>query len=236
VKTLIAACALVASLPGLPIAQDAARDLSGVWMQKEPAAALNATTPRMTALGEALSRANKPTVGAAASRDSNDPTLACLPAGVPYILTVPVPFEFVQTATRLVQLFEYNHNVRQLYTDGRSHPSNLQETQQAQWMGHSTAQWDDDTLVVDSVGFNGRTWLDRAGHPHSSELHLIERIRRVNTTTLQYDVTIDDPKVYVTPWTTRLEFVLRPGWDILEHNCMPEDEEYRRYKEEAWRP
>lgn len=235
-KLLMAAGVAAALLSVTPIAQDAPRDLSGVWIQKEPAAALSATTPRMTASGDALFRANKPTVGAAASRDSNDPTLACFPAGVPYILTVPVPFEFVQTSNRIVQLFEYNHNVRRLYTDGRSHPSNLQETQQAQWMGHSTAQWHGDTLVVDTVGFNGRTWLDRAGHPHSSDLHLTERIRRVSATTLEYEVTIDDPKVYVGPWTTRLAFVLRPEWDILEHNCMPEDEEYRRYKEEAWRP
>jgi hypothetical protein len=233
-KTLAAICASVALLPVPAIGQEAPRDLSGVWIQKEPAAALSATTPRMTAWGEALFRANKPTVGPAASRDSNDPTVACFPAGVPYILTVPVPFEFVQTSNRIVQLFEYNHNVRRLYADGRSHPLNLQETLQAQWMGHSTAQWDGQTLVVDTVGFNDRTWLDRAGHPHSSDLHLIERIRRVTTTTLEYNITIDDPNVYVIPWTARLEFVLRPGWDILEHNCVPEDEDYRRYKETAW--
>jgi hypothetical protein len=153
---------------------------------------------------------------------------------VPYVLTVPVPFEFIESPGRITQLFEYNHTVRRIYMDGRAHPADLADTESAQWMGHSTGRWEGDTLVVDTIGFNDRTWLDRLGHPHSASLHLVERIRRVDPSTLQYDITVDDPVAYGPPWSGRLVFVQRAGWEILEHHCMQEDETYARYRERAW--
>ena len=71
-------------------------------------------------------------------------------------------------------LFEYDHFVRQIFTDGRKHPEDMVPS----WMGDSIGKWEGDTLVVDSIGFNDKTWLDQVGHPHSEELHLVERIRR----------------------------------------------------------
>ena len=73
-------------------------------------------------------------------------------------------------------IFEYDHTVRQIFMDGRAHPDDITPT----YMGHSIGKWEGDTLVVDTVGFNEKTWLDRDGHPHSDQLHVIERFHRVD--------------------------------------------------------
>jgi hypothetical protein len=86
-------------------------------------------------------------------------------------------------------------------------------------MGHAIGHYEGDTLVVDTVGFNDKTWLDRIGHPHSDQLHLVERIRRLNHDALQDDLTIEDPKAYTKPWSAQLTFQLRSDWDIGEFIC-----------------
>lgn len=234
-KPYVLACALAVSLCVSPYADAQERDLSGVWLVKEPGATFSKTPPPdMTEWARARFGANRATIGPTAALDANDPTVACFPAGVPYVLLVPTPFEFVQTPDRVLQLFEYNHNVRRIFTDGRAHPADLQDTESAQWMGHSTGRWEEDTFVIDTIGFNDRSWLDRAGHPHSSALHLVERLRRSDHATLEYTVIVDDPKAYAGRWTGQMTFALRPDWEVLEHHCIPEGEEYRGYKERAW--
>lgn len=232
--TLTLLCALVPPVAGQEVSGRGGRDLSGVWMARDPGPTFSAAEPRMTPWAAERFDRTRPTLGPRVSLDSNDPTVTCFPPGVPYVLTVPVPFEFVESGNRLTQLFEYNHTVRRIYMDGRPHPADLADTESAQWMGHSIGRWEDETLVIDTVGFNDRTWLDRLGHPHSTALHVVERIRRLDTSTLQYEVAIDDPVAYETVWGGRLIFVRRPGWEILEHHCMPEDGEYARYRERAW--
>jgi hypothetical protein len=86
-------------------------------------------------------------------------------------------------------------------------------------MGDSIGRWEGDTLIVDTIGFNDKTWLDRVGHPHSEALHLVERIRRVDRDTLVDDLTIDDPKAYTKPWTGQTTRTLKPGWNIMEYIC-----------------
>jgi hypothetical protein len=154
--------------------------------------------------------------------DSNDPVnpttisaVGCFPPGMPRLYLQPFPMEIIQVPGRVIMLFEFSHFVRQIYTDGRKHNTDLGPT----WMGDATGHWDGDTLVVDTVGFNDKTWLDRAGHPHSTDLHLVERIRRVDQNTLQDDITIEDPKAYTKPWGGQLTFQLRPNWNILEMVC-----------------
>jgi hypothetical protein len=144
-----------------------------------------------------------------------DPTLRCFPPGVPRILTYGLPMEIIQTPGRVLEFFEYDHFVRQIYTDGREHSKDLAGT----WMGDSIGRWEGDTLVVDTTGFNDKTLVDKIGHPHSDALHVVERIRRVDHNTLVIDITIDDPKAYTKPWGGRLSFQLKPGWNILELVC-----------------
>jgi hypothetical protein len=86
-------------------------------------------------------------------------------------------------------------------------------------MGDSIGKWEGDTLVVDTVGFNDKTWLDNDGHPHSEDLHVVERIRRASHDTLTFDITIDDPKAYTKSWSGHMIFELKPGWNLGEMVC-----------------
>jgi len=204
-------------------------DLSGVWSQHPPVTSrrfaiysFTGEIPPMTPWGEARYKAAKPSFGPLAVPSSTDlvnPTtgkdVGCFPPGVPRIYVHPYPMEIIQIPGRVIMLFEFDHFVRQIYTDGRQHPHDLAPT----WMGDSIGRWEGDTLVVDTIGFNDKTWLDRAGLPHSDGLHVVERIRRVEHNILEVNITIDDPKAYTKPWEGRLIFQLKPDWKIMEFIC-----------------
>ena len=213
-------------------------DLSGIWiLQTEGASFSKEPPPPMTPWAAARFATNKPTMGPHAALDANDPTVNCQPPGVPSILIIPTPFEIVQMPDQILELFEYDHSIRRIHTDGRQHPKDLNETEIFQWMGHSIGSWEGDALVVDTVGFNDKTWLDRLGRPHSDALHVVERLRRATKDTLEDDLIVDDPKAYLKPWMGHLVFKLRPNWEIMEHNCVSvenEDEKYLEYRKRAW--
>jgi hypothetical protein len=106
---------------------------------------------------------------------------------------------------------------RTVFMDGRAHSKDLNPT----WMGESIGRWEgSDTLVIDTIGFNGRTWLDYVGHPASEALHVVEKFRRPDFLTLVYEATIEDSKAYAKPWTTSFKVPFRPGWDLLEYVCL----------------
>ena len=200
-------------------------DLSGVWMRDAPPATamqywiyeLNLEEPPMTAWGETQFKATKSSFGAHMYplEETNDPVLrGCFPPGVPRVYMHPFPFQFIQTPNEVVMLFEVDSLRREIYTDGKPHDTALVPL----WMGDSIGHWESDTLVVDTVNFNDKTWLDRVGHPHSAALHVIERFRRTAPDHLVDDITIDDPKAYTKPWTARLEFKQRP-WKLTEQFC-----------------
>jgi hypothetical protein len=190
-------------------------DLSGVWMEREDAITFTAKEPALQPWAEAEFRSAKPGYGPRATSNSHDPILSCLPPGVPRILLIPFPVQIVQTSTEVIMIFEYDHFVRHIMMDRHEHPKDLNPT----WMGDSIGKWSGDTLVVDTIGFNDKSWLDQVGHPHSDALHLIERIRRVDHDTLQDDLTIDDPKAYQRPWTGQQIFKLKPTWHLAEYIC-----------------
>jgi len=145
-------------------------------------------------------------------RSELDPFLTeCAPEG-PTIKWLDMnPFEIIQSPKRVLIIFESNHEVRQIWTDGRQHPKDFGHN----WMGHSIGHWEGDTLVVDTIGLNDLTRLDKAGHVHSDQLHLVERLQRVNDR-LSLTITFDDPKAFTTAWSARKNFVLRPTWEIDE--------------------
>ncbi len=139
----------------------------------------------------------------------------CIPPGVPRVWTEPYPFEIITLPQRVLIIYEYQHLIRQIYTDGRDHPKDLTPT----YMGNSVGKSEGNTLVVDTIGFNDKTWIDGTKHPHSDALHVVERIQRVGHEILKVDITIDDPKTYVKPWTAQRIFDLKPGWEISEQVC-----------------
>jgi hypothetical protein len=111
-------------------------------------------------------------------------------------------------------IFEYDHNVRHIYKD-RKHPADLTAT----YMGDSIGHWEGNTFVIDTVGFNDKTWLDRAGHPHSEQLHVTERLHRTDADHLQIDFTIEDPVAYTHPFGSSMFFRLHPDWSLMEQSC-----------------
>ena len=200
-------------------------DLSGVWMRDAPPATalqywiyeLNQEEPPLTPWGIAKFKEVKSSFGAHQYpiEETNDPVLRkCDPPGVPRVYMHPFPFQFIQTRDEIVMLFEVDSLRREIYTDGKPRDEGLVPL----WMGSSIGTWEGDTLVVDTINFNDKTWLDRIGHPHSDKLHVIERFRRPDHDHLIDDITIDDPVAYSKPWTAHLEFKLRP-WKLTEQFC-----------------
>jgi hypothetical protein len=214
-----------------PATASAMPDLSGVWRRSrrppdnkrkytlyEIALSLTNEEPPMTPWGVEKFKAAKPNVGLhpVMLAQTNDPVAKCFPPGVPKIYLVRgAPLEILQPPGRVMMYFEYDHFVREIFTDGRQHTQDLNPT----WMGESIGKWEGDTLVVDTVGFNDKTWLDYSGYPHSDQLHLVERIHRLNHDTLVNDITIEDPKAYTKPWVSHMVFDLKPDWKIEETIC-----------------
>jgi hypothetical protein len=205
-------------------------DLSGVWdffMHGVPGQGIYGTPskehPPMTPWAQARYDSAKPGYGPKAQADGNDPILECTPSGIPRTLFIAKPREIVQRLDRMFMFFEGEHAWRQIWTDGRGHPKDLEPT----WMGDSIGKWEEDTFVVDSVGFNEKSWLDSYGDPHSDEMHLIERYRRVDHDTLTMQLVIDDPKAYTKTWVgdTKIYKLLTGRDAILEELfCIPEEE------------
>jgi hypothetical protein len=190
-------------------------DLSGVWMPQQGPITFSPSEPPLQPWAAAKYRDVRPGYGPHASAESQDPILTCAPPGVPRILLLPFPVQIVQVPGQVIMLFEYDHFIRQIFLDRRTHPTDLDPT----WMGDSIGRWEGDTLVVDTVGLNDKSWLDQVGHPHSEALHVIERIRRVDHDTLKDDLVIDDPKVYTQPWKGQQVFKLKPAWHLMEYVC-----------------
>ena len=112
-------------------------------------------------------------------------------------------------------LYESDNAWRQIFLDGRELVNNFLPA----YLGYSTGKWDGDTLVVDTRGFNGKTWLDQTGKPTSDALHVTERFRRTDFGHMEIQITIDDPKVYTKPWRVKEQVRLMPDSDIFEAAC-----------------
>ena len=151
----------------------------------------------------------------------DDPEALCLPFGIPR--SAPYPWRLVQTPARYFILFEGNiHSYRQIFMDGRKHPADPDPS----WYGHSIGRWEGNTLVVDTVGFNDKFWFDYLGHPHSEQLHTIERFTRTDLGNMAIEVTIEDPVSYEKPFTTVGRARLQPATDeLLEYICQENNQD-----------
>jgi hypothetical protein len=145
--------------------------------------------------------------------------IECLPPGPKAGIGVGnLPMKIVQTANLVVVLYEYQTIFRQFFIDGRELPEDPNPT----WMGYSVGRWDGDTLVVTTAGYNDRTTIDLAGHPHTEALRMTERYHRRDVGHLDVQVTLDDPKAYARPWTLPMEFTLIPDGQLIEYVCENE--------------
>ena len=184
----------------VPRMPDGKPDFSGIWHTLR---VTDPGKPDMLAWAEALTRER------IANNSKDFPNSRCLPYGVT-LEAAFLPFRMMQNATLLAMLFAEDLP-REIYLDGRGHP----EEPLAPFVGHSIGKWDGDTLVVDTVGFNDKTWVDLTGHPHTNKLHLTERFRRKDLGHLEVEITIDDPGAYKKPWTMKRASELAPASEEL---------------------
>jgi len=151
-----------------------------------------------------------------ANRATADPESKCYLPGVPRITYMPYPFQIFQTPGHIAITYEYVHAVRRIFMN-TPHPDG-----ELEWfMGDSRGRWEGDTLVVDVKDLTGQTWLDRSGNFHSEALHVIERFTPLSANHLNYDVTLEDPKVFTRPWKMSMPLYRRmdKGMRILENEC-----------------
>ncbi len=202
-----------------PRTKDGKVDLTGVWgyagytsdMFKD----YDVGQVPMTKLGESLFLERQANLGV------DDPEARCLPTGVPR--RDPYPTKIIQTDKVVVVLYEGNiHSYRQIFMD-RQHPKDVNPT----WYGDSIGKWEGDELVVDTIGFNGGTWLDMAGHPASDQLHVIERYSRPNYGNLMNKITIIDPVMYSKPVEVMMNTPMEASGELMEYICTENEKDVR---------
>jgi hypothetical protein len=226
----------------MPRTADGKPDLSGIWIATgalflmEGEQAIQAARAYDSAMGRAPQPQSeqppyKPDAEARrqeylARQGIDDPMARCLLTGVPRIKFRPLPFEIVQLPDRVIMLYEIHHAFRIIPTDGRPHPDDMEPT----YLGDSVARWEGDTLVVDVVGFNEKTWISSVGTVHSEELRVTERYTRDTHDTIRYEALIEDPVVFTKPWRMYETFRLRPNERIREYECIESNEDLLRFE------
>jgi hypothetical protein len=206
-----------------PRLADGKPDLTGPW---EPNAIrenvnLKATgiEPPFTPEGEALYKMRLARLG------KDDPEARCLPPGVPRLTTTPYPFRFVQMPKYIAILYEGGtHTWRQIFMDGRKFSKFADDL----WNGESVGHWEDDTLVVETTGFNDKTWIDAAGVPHSTQLKVTERIHRLDVDNMEIVNTVNDPVMYTKPWSFTT-YPKRLEGELLEYICNENEKDVQHF-------
>jgi len=216
------------------------RDLSGVWQYQAPGGsegiAPDRDIPPMTRWAQQRYDAEKPGYGPKASPNGNDPILRCDPMGFPRVMFALGPFEMVNAPGRILQFFEREHEWRPIWTDGRQLPKDPDPL----WYGYAIGRWEDDyTFVVESSGYNDKTWLGSTGYPHTEHMLVHERYHRADSDTILYDITVTDPEAYTRPVVAPQRVMkLRPNQEIEEFVCLASDEQAfsQRINEPATKP
>jgi hypothetical protein len=196
------------------------RDLNGMWrlvvghqtLRPEVGARPDGFAPYTTEAERiVLDRLRKAYLGTPVAETA----VYCEPVGVVRHAVHPLLLQFLQTPDRLFEVWEEYQEVREIHMN-QQHPKHITPS----YDGHAVGHWEADTLVIDTVGFNAKTWLDRAGSPHGPRLHLVERIRKLDGgTTIEDQMTIEDPDFYTQPFTERMMYKWRPDWRMPERNC-----------------
>jgi hypothetical protein len=199
-----------------PRTADGKIDLSGFWMPTNPvkhllnlAADLPAGSVPLQPWAEAVYKERIETNG------KDHPGVRCWPSGIPEKLNIPDGLKLIQTPDVMIFLHESRTIYRQVFTDGRPLPKDPQPA----WMGYSVGRWDRDTFIIETIGQNGKTWLDMRGLPGTEALKTTERYTRPTVGRILIDLTIDDPKAYTKPWNVQLSWSLQPDIELIESIC-----------------
>jgi hypothetical protein len=224
----LVACAMARGQAAIPRTSAGRPDLSGIWQVMNTAdwdiQDHQARPDAPAGLGVVEGDQIPYQAWAAAKKKENfekrateDPLAKCNLPGVPRITYTPLPFQIFQTSKQVTIFYQYAHAVRHIFANGSKHPDGHIDW----WLGDSRAQWQGDTLVVDVTDFNDLTWFDRAGNFHSDELHVVERYTPADADHINYEVGIEDPKVFTRPW--KMSMILyrhkEKNFQLLEHEC-----------------
>jgi len=190
-------------------------DLSGIWTPTSVKYLLNLAADLKPGEMPLQPGAAKVYEERIETNGKDHPGVRCLPSGIPEKLSVPDGVKIVQTPDVTLFLWDSRTIFRQVFTDGRSFPKDPQPT----WMGYSIGHWEGETFVIETIGQNGKTWLDMRGLPGTEALKVTERYTRPSVGRIYIDLTIDDPKAYTKPWNVRLSWDLRPDWELIESIC-----------------
>jgi hypothetical protein len=164
----------------------------------------------------------------------DDPEAHCLPSGIPRQTYAPFGWQILQTDGYIVMIYEAFHAYRILPLDGRPHlPANVRL-----WEGDGRARWDGDTLVIDTTNQTGKQWFDMAGNFSTPSLHVVEKFTPVDSNTLNWEATMEDPAVYTRPWTisARITKNNTPNYQILEFACHEGEQDLIHYTQEEGNP
>src|ERR1051326_2718666 len=173
-------------------------DFSGIWEMTRNDHTMGAPAPPLTPAGVSAMAGRIQDKGAVIG---NAPWYGCNPMGFPRLLNDDEPMEFIMTKDKILQVFQWEHRIRYLWTDGREIPSgqNLENLGPA-WYGHSVAKWDGNTLIVNTVGLEEKAWLDNTGLPKSFHARIEETWKRTDYNTLELQMTMYDPEYYTAPY------------------------------------
>ena len=203
-----------------PKTPDGKPDLSGIWTMGAGAYTTNIAADlkpgEVQPWAETLYKQRREDLG----KDS--PFTGCLPSG-PAMNLNPVAMTRIMQTPGLIAILSEDLTYRLIFLDGRELPKDPNPT----FMGYSVGHWDGDTLVVESNGFNERTWLDFGGSPHSEELRIRERIRRRDFGHIEIEETLTDPKIYARPWTIAIHANLITDTEMLEFVCAENEKDVR---------
>ena len=240
---------LFLSLAAFGQSQFDSHDFSGFWAPADNGGhAIGNKAPPLTPAGVAAMKGRIPDSRAGIG---NAPWYQCNPMGFPRLVNDKESIEIVMDGkARILELFQWEHTLREIWTDGRVLPSgeNLENLGPA-WYGHSVGQWQGDTLVVNTVGLDERAWLDNAGNPKSFHARIEERFKRIGPDHIEYQITLYDPEFYTAPWAGAVRTYHRLpknqieyfGWKglfsgLMEQICAPmnEVEDYnKRFRDPA---
>ena len=205
-------------------------DLSGVWMRVPPSKRDNPSNNNLLDyMPNGATISMRPEAAALYQRrrdvllGTGRPSERCLPHGIPDAMLPGIPYKFVETPGIMLILYEQLGRFRQVFMDGRTYPVDPQPA----WWGYSIGKWDGDVFVIETTGYNDKTWLDDSGHPHSDAMKTTERFRRFDFGHMEMQITIEDPKIYTQPFTATIPFEVLPDTDLIEDVCDNEKDAAR---------
>lgn len=208
-----------ATLLGAAAAPDGGQDISGVWWATTYSPKIQITGGGELPYNEAGKAAYGKNIAALKSGELTDAARRfCVPDGVPRILESPYPFQIVQAPGQITMVHELNHAIRVVTMDTPL-PADQELIPYPYYNGHSAGRWDGNTLVIETAGFNDKTFLDATGAPHSDTMRTVERIRRTSPNQLEDTVTVHDPEMFTRDWSARFVYQLRNDIRLQDFVC-----------------